>query len=250
MANFVLVHGIFGGARSWRALSPVLRARGHEVYPQSLTGLGERAHLAGPHTNLSTHIQDIVAIIESEDLRDVVLVGHSYGGMAITGAADRIPERIAHLVYLDALLPADGEACSDLEGFDQVLAMRIEDGWLLRPPDLPNLARLPSRGHPMGTLTEKLHLSMPLDERQFTRTYVLGAGSPKPPPEQQTGNFWNAAKRVRHDPAWRYVELPLGHDLHREHADVIAGLLSDLVKNEYPVSEALPPADKVDSPFL
>jgi pimeloyl-ACP methyl ester carboxylesterase len=248
MANFVLVHGIFGGARSWRALTPMLRSRGHEVYAHSLTGLGERAHLAGPHTNLSTHIQDIVAIIESEDLSDVVLVGHSYGGMVITGAADRVPERIAHLVYLDALLPGDGEACSDLEGFDQVLAMRLDDGWLLRPPELPNLARLPSRGHPMGTLTEKLHLSRPLEERAFTRTYVLGAGSPKPSPEQQTGNFWNAAKRVCHDPAWRYVELPLGHDLHREHADVIAGLLFDLVKNENPASEARPPGDNVDSP--
>jgi pimeloyl-ACP methyl ester carboxylesterase len=250
MTNFVLVHGIFGGARSWRALVPLLRARGHEVYAQSLTGLGERAHLAGPQTNLSTHIQDIVAIIESEDLREVVLAGHSYGGMVITGAADRVPERIAHLVYVDALLPADGKACSDLEGFDQVLAMRLEDGWLLRPPDLPDMARLPSRGHPMGTLTEKLHLSMPLEERAFTRTYVIAGGSPVPRPEEQVGNFWNAAKRVRHHPAWRYVELPFGHDLHREHADVIAGLLFDLVKNENPVSEALPPADKVDSPFL
>jgi pimeloyl-ACP methyl ester carboxylesterase len=238
MASFVLVHGIFGGGRSWYRLAPLLRARGHVVFAQSLTGLGERSHLGGPDTNLSTHIQDVVAIIESEDLHDVVLVGHSYGGAVITGAADRAAERIAHLVYLDALLPADGEACSDLEGFDQVLAMRLEDGWLLRPPDTPNMARLPSRGHPFATLTEKMHLSRPLEEQAFTRTYVIAAGSPAPPPEGQTGNFWRAAKRVRHDPAWRFVQLPLGHDLHREHADVIAGLLFDLVKGEPPPAAA------------
>src|SRR5438874_2803985 len=110
MRTYVLVHGAWGGNHSWRDFAPILWARGHEVFAPSLTGLGERVHLGGPQTDLSTHIQDVVNCIEYQDLHDVVLVGHSYGGMVVTGVADRLPDRIRRLVYLDALLPDSGES--------------------------------------------------------------------------------------------------------------------------------------------
>lgn len=226
MTTFVLVHGAWGSARSWRRLVPLLRARGHEVFAESLTGMGERRHLGGPDTSLSTHVLDVIGIIEHHELYDLTLVCHSYGGMVITAVADRIPERIAHLVYLDAMLPTDGQSCVDMEGGNELASLPTEDGWLLLPPR-PDAPR-PSRGHPVGTVREKVHLTAPLEEQNFTRTYVKAAGSPQPAPDDQTGNFWNAATRVRHDPAWRYVELPFGHSLPNEAPEAIAGLLQQL----------------------
>jgi len=232
MAAFVLVHGAFGGALSWRRAAPLLRQRGHDVFAPSLTGLGDRAHLGGPQTNLSTHIQFVVGIMEHWDLRDTVLVGHSYGGFVVAGVADRVPERIAHLVFLDALLPRDGESCMDLEGSEQLRAMAVEDGWLVLLPETPGVPSPPSRGHPLGTLEEKLHFSMPLEQQPFSRTYVKAGQPPQPPPDEPQGNFWNAANRVKPDPAWRYFELPGGHAMHREQPETVAGLLLDLVRAE------------------
>src|SRR4051794_30531978 len=108
MATFVLVHGAIVGGWCWRWVAPRLRSAGHEVYAPTLTGLGERVHLASPDTDLETHIRDIDNVLRFEDLTDVVLVGWSYGGMIVAGAADRAPERIAQLVYLDADAPRDG----------------------------------------------------------------------------------------------------------------------------------------------
>jgi pimeloyl-ACP methyl ester carboxylesterase len=114
MATFVIVHGAWSGAHAWRWVRPLLRDAGHEVFTPSLTGLGERAHLAAPEVDLDTHVRDVVAVLEFEDLRDVALVGHSYGGPVITGAADQVPGRVAQLVYLDAEVPRDGESEMDL----------------------------------------------------------------------------------------------------------------------------------------
>ena len=229
MTAFVLVHGAFGGATSWRQLEPLLRAQGHEVFAPSLTGLGDRSHLGGPQTNLSTHIQDIVGTFELWDLRDAVLVGHSLGGFVITGAADRVPERIAHLVYLDAILPEDGQSAMDLEGSEQLRELSREDGWLVLRPENPGGATPPSRGLPIGTLEEKLHLSKPLEEQPFTRTYVKASQPQQPPPGEPQGNFWDAAARVLSHPAWRYAQVPGGHGMHRESPATVAGLLLDLL---------------------
>ena len=107
MATFVIVHGAWGGAWSWnKYIVPMLREAGQTVFAVTLTGLGERSHLSTPEVSLDTHIQDVVNVLFYEDLNDVILVGHSYGGNVITGAADRIPERIQQLVYLDAATPA------------------------------------------------------------------------------------------------------------------------------------------------
>ena len=124
MATFVIVHGAWSGAHAWRWVRPLLRAAGHDVVTPSLTGLGERAHLATPATNLDTHADDVAAVLHYEDLTDVVLVGHSYGGMVITGVADRIPERIGQLVYLDADVPREGESMMDLVPADDAPATR------------------------------------------------------------------------------------------------------------------------------
>src|SRR5947208_13380542 len=111
MATFVIVHGAWGGAWSWnRIVVPLLRRRGHAVYAVTLTGLGERTHLASPDVTLDTHIQDVVNVLFYEDLTDVILVGHSYGGNVITGVADRDPDRLQQLVYLDAATPSDGQS--------------------------------------------------------------------------------------------------------------------------------------------
>ena len=135
MATFVLVHPAWFGGWCWKKVVPLLRAQGHEVHTPTLTGLGERAHLATPEVGLSTHIADVVNVMSYEDLGDVVLVGNSSGGNVITGVADRVPERIAQLVYLDAFVPADGQGIVDMLPPDrrqtvEALVQAEGDGWL------------------------------------------------------------------------------------------------------------------------
>lgn len=116
MAIFVLVHGGGHGGWCFQPLTRVLRDNGHEVYAPTLTGLGERAHLFRAGVDLDCHVNDIVALLYYEDLRGAILVGHSYGGMVITGAADHAPDRVGHLVYLDAMAPKDGQSLVDVAG--------------------------------------------------------------------------------------------------------------------------------------
>ena len=106
--TYVLVPGFWLGGWAWRPVTDALRARGHEVYPVTLTGLGERAHLATPDVDLDTHITDVANLLRYEDLRDVVLVGHSYGGLVVTGVADQLPDRVRQLVYVDTGPLPDG----------------------------------------------------------------------------------------------------------------------------------------------
>src|ERR1051325_5380741 len=138
MATIVIVHGAFGGGWEWSAVAALLRARGHEVFTPTLTGFGERVHLATPETRLETHIQDILNVLRYEDLHQVVLTGQSYGGMVITGVADRAPERVTHLVYLNALVPQNGESVFDLS--PPAFRQRLEEaaqtsgaGWCIPP---------------------------------------------------------------------------------------------------------------------
>ncbi len=116
MATFVLVHGGGHGGWCYQFVARIMRERGHEVYTPTLTGLGEREHLLSPDVDLEMQITDIVKVLEFEDLQDVYLVGHSYGGMVITGVADRVPVRIANLVYLDAAYPENGQSLVDVAG--------------------------------------------------------------------------------------------------------------------------------------
>ncbi|MFG1709452.1 alpha/beta fold hydrolase [Nonomuraea sp. M3C6] len=114
MNTFVLLHGAWQGGWVWQRVAPLLRAAGHEVHTPTLTGVSDRAHLLNPQIGLSTHIQDVVALVEAHDARDVVLVGHSYAGQVVTGVADRIGERLAKRIHLDAFVGDDGEAAIDL----------------------------------------------------------------------------------------------------------------------------------------
>lgn len=116
MATYVLVHGGGHGGWCYQKVARLLRGEGHEVHALSLTGLGERSHLIGPSVDLDTHVTDVTALLHYEDLADVILVGHSYGGMVITGAADRAADRVGRLVYLDAACPKDGQSLVDVSG--------------------------------------------------------------------------------------------------------------------------------------
>jgi pimeloyl-ACP methyl ester carboxylesterase len=116
MATYVLVHGGGHGGWCYQRVARILRGAGHEVYAPTLTGLGERAHLLNKDIDLDLHIRDVVALLFYEDLRDVILVGHSYGGMVITGIADRAADRIGRLVYLDAANPVNGQSLVDVAG--------------------------------------------------------------------------------------------------------------------------------------
>jgi pimeloyl-ACP methyl ester carboxylesterase len=138
MATIVIVHGALTGGWRWKEVRQALLAVGHEVYAPTLTGLGERSHLASPAIDLDTHMQDVLNVVEFEDLHDVVLVGHSYGGMVITAVADRAPARLARLIYLDALLPRDGECVYDMfppedRAAEEEQARLYGDGWRIPP---------------------------------------------------------------------------------------------------------------------
>jgi pimeloyl-ACP methyl ester carboxylesterase len=240
MTAYVLVHGAWGGSYGWREFARLLRAQGHEVFVPSLTGLGEREHLSNPEVGLDTHIQDVVNAIDFEDLQDIVLVGHSYGGMVVTGVVDRMPDRIAHLVYEDAFLPRDGESCADLGGAGGAARFRerLIDGWKVPgtptvPAGTPMTPEMTARERkrrpmPIKTLEDKVTLRRPLEDYAFTRTYVKAGGQPGQAAQRGAGAFWQAAEYTRNHPAWRYYELPCGHGVHRELPYAFLGIMLSL----------------------
>ena len=153
MATFVVAHGAWSAGWAWKKMRPLMRAAGHELWTPTYTGLGERAHLGHADVSLDTHIQDIVAVLEIEDLNDVILIGHSYGGMVATGVADRARARIRHLVYLDAFAPTDGQAVFDLVPPDIAAKMRAGaagERERLRHSVEPDAVRHGGRGSGLG----------------------------------------------------------------------------------------------------
>jgi len=220
MATFVIVHGAWGGAWSWnKRVVPLLRQAGHDVYAVTLTGLGDRTHLATPDVDLSTHIQDVVNVLFYEDLSNVVLVGHSYGGNVITGVADRVPERLQQLVYLDAATPVDGQSSVDRwPGRREAVIAQAEkegDGWRVPPgsppPDqsaeITEWARPRRTPHPLKTMLQKTRLER--GETTLPRAFVYCTLDKTPGSPQA-----ERAERVRNDPRWRFFELNTGHNLH------------------------------------
>ena len=137
MAVLVVAHGAWSSGWAWRKMRPLLRAAGHDLFTPSYTGLGERQHLASRAVNLSLHIDDVVNVLEFEDLRNVVLIGHSFGGLVATGVADRARGRVARIIYVDAFVPEDGRSLMDMlpvqarEGM--TAACRAGDGWRVPP---------------------------------------------------------------------------------------------------------------------
>lgn len=233
MATYVLVHGAWGGAHVWRKVRPLLRTAGHDVFTSSLTGIGERSHLSTPQVNLSMHIEDIVNVLHYEDLSDIVLVGFSHGGMVVTGVVDRMGERVAHLVYLDAFLPSDGDSAFGMIGSG--MEQQNEGDWLVPSParqydDPAEQAWAETRrvGHPRGCFTEPVHLSKPLEQWPFSRTYIKATGEPRPsgPPHP----FWRAADSTRNNPAWRYREIETTHMVPHNKPEELIELLLEVIR--------------------
>ncbi len=235
MSTFVLVHGAWGGADTWKPVRPRLQAVGHQVFTPGLTGIGERVHLASPQVNLTTHIDDVVNHILYEDLTDIVLLGFSYGGMVVTGALAHIADRIRHLVYLDAFVPADGQSLGDLAGHPRSPASSVGEQWLVppRPPVFDdsteaawNEVRLTPQ--PGRCFSEPVRLHQPIEDHTFGRTYIkalddlrtTGAANP----------FWNVADRLRDHPAWNYHEVDTNHMIPQNRPAELVRLLLDLAE--------------------
>ena len=228
MATFVIVHGGFSGAWEWRAFAPLLQQAGHEVLRTTLTGLGERAHLASPAVSLDTHVHDVVNVLVYEDLRDVILVGHSYGGAVVTGAAERVPERLAHLVFVDAFVPEDGQAVVDLLGPEVTADWRervrtLGDGWRLPSPFPGATAR--HAPAPWKPVEEPLAVRDPA-AAALPRTYIHCTAKPNPDAPVYA-HFRDVAARA---PArgWRLRELPTGHLPMRSAPQALADLLLEV----------------------
>lgn len=136
MATFVLVHGSWHSGRVWDRVVPIVTEAGHHVFAPTLSGYGEKQHLLGPEVGVETHTRDVVDLILSNDLTEVILVGHSYAGLVVSSAASRVPERVRHLVYLDAMVPEDAENAIDIMPISQFLvdlALQSESGWRIPP---------------------------------------------------------------------------------------------------------------------
>lgn len=206
--TFVIVHGAWGGSWAFRQVDALLTEKGCKVYRPSLTGLGERVHLASPEVGLSTHINDVVNMILFEDLHDVILVGHSYGGMVITGVADRVPERIRRLVYLDAFLPEDGESVMSVFGgrADWVKSM-AKDGFIVPPwvkPDQPPPHDVPQ---PLKTFTETIVLKNKAAQ-QLAGTYILTVDKGR---QAKDDDFASQSERAKRR-GWPVLQLESDHN--------------------------------------
>jgi pimeloyl-ACP methyl ester carboxylesterase len=232
MSTFVLVHGAWSGSFNWHLLLPLLRAAGHEVYTPCLTGLGERSHLLSRDVTLATHIADVVNALYFQDLRDVVLVGHSYAGRVVTGAAPEVADRIAHLVYLDALLPEFSAA----PGPPPTEAPEPDD-WLVPPvprslPDKVEEAWLAERRRPIprACFTEPLLMPRPIEDYDFSLTYIKATADARENAQPERSAFWLAADRVRDNPRWRYREIATSHMVQNEQPVQLRDLLLEVIQ--------------------
>jgi pimeloyl-ACP methyl ester carboxylesterase len=235
MSTFVLVHGAWGGAHGLRHLRRRLQAAGHEAFTPSLSGIGERVHLASPLVNLGTHIRDVVNQVLYEDLQDIVLLGFSYGGFVVTGALEHIGDRVRHLVYLDAFVPASGDTVwGHVRGPGRAGITLGEEWWLAGPvrefDDPAEAAWMAARRspHPKGCFTEPVFLAQPLESYPFTRSYIKATAAP--PEDPGNAAFWRAARHAQGSPAWRYHEIDSNHMLASNRPDELAALLLELVR--------------------
>ncbi|TMR92355.1 alpha/beta fold hydrolase [Nonomuraea basaltis] len=219
MTTFVLIPGMCHGGWCFEEVARQLRDHGHRVLPLTLTGVAERSHLLHGTVNLDTHIQDVTALLAAEDIQDAVLAGHSYGGMVITGVADRMPERVGSLVYLDAMVPGHGDSCwslvSDQER--QWYADVVDTGYAVRPLPFFDPRATP---HPLATLLQPLHLTGGL-ARVRRRDYVYAAAWDGQSP------FTPVYRRLCTDPSWRTHALDSGHNLMRDAPHDLVKILLD-----------------------
>jgi pimeloyl-ACP methyl ester carboxylesterase len=244
--TFVLVHPAWHGAWLWKKVVPLLREHGYHVSTPTLTGLGERSHLARPEIGLEVHIVDVVNALRHEDLRDVVLVGHSSSGAVVTGVADRVPERIAQVVYLDAFVPDDGQSVFDLVAPERRQAMETlvkteGEDWLLprfAPPPWERIVRdmwgvtndedvrwmidrlVPT---PVGHFRDPVRRTNPSAEK-LPRAYVRCLQFPNP-------RFDKHSEMAQRSALWRYRELSGPHHAAITVPDKVSDLLLDLARS-------------------
>jgi pimeloyl-ACP methyl ester carboxylesterase len=251
MTTYVLVGGAWLGGWCWQPVTAQLRAQGHDVYPVTLTGLGERSHLASRDVDLDTYIADVVSVIEFEDLQDVVLVGHSYAGLVVTAAADRIPERISLLTYLDSGPVPDATDYLDLQppAASQLIERLVEEagnGWQVPMPSWDELEgvlgaslaglgpdeRSQMRGRataqPLRTWTQPVSLKNPA--REQLPKLLITCSFPLAQVRQMIadGHPWFAELA---SPQWSFLELPTGHWPMFSEPDRLADLLLHLPAN-------------------
>jgi pimeloyl-ACP methyl ester carboxylesterase len=229
MATFVLVHGAWHGGWCYSRVAQLLRAQGHQVYTPTLTGLGERSHLASDRITLSTHAADVVNVLTFENLRDVVLLGHSYGGMVISSVVEAVPDRIAALVYLDAFVPEDGQSLHDLVPEAQRARQRemaAANGGFIPPIPAANFnvneadrayVDAQCNPHPFETMRERLVLTG-ARERVAHKTYLRAANYP-------SISFEAARERFTGQPGWFVDAIPAGHDVMLDAPEALADSL-------------------------
>ncbi len=231
MKTFVLVHGAWHGGWGWARVAGRLRSRGHTVFTPTLTGLGERSHLLHSGINATTHITDILNLIEFEELSDIVLIGHSYGGCVISGVAEKVPGAIRSIVFLDAFLPDDGDATLDLvqpavqkviraaiARGDSTVPVRNAAAFNVNEKDRAWVDSL-AGPHPIGTFTEKLKLIGARD-RIAKKAYIRASGYPNV-------SFEKAHARAEAE-GWRTYEVPCGHDVMIDEPDRLTEILLEV----------------------
>lgn len=233
--TYVLVHGAYGGGWIWRDVAAGLRAQGHRVWTPTQTGLGERSHLMSRQITVDTHVGDIANVIETDELRDIILVGHSYGGIAVTGVADRMTDRIRHVVYLDALLPENGKTVFGIlpPGLEAArrktadeqgggVALPVPPAAAFPIPDSQNkdwfMRRL--RPHPIGTYLSPVRLDKPLGA-SLPVTYVAYTNPALAAIEP-------SRVRARATEGWKYVDLPVPHDVEIPSPQTVIDLLAGI----------------------
>ena len=235
MANYLLVHGAWHGGWCWRRVTDILRAKGHAVFTPTLTGLGERAHLARPDVDLETHIADVIGVLDAEELDDVILCGHSYGGMVITPVLDRRTDRFRAGIWLDAFVPEDGHSL--IEGWPHERAQHVReevavrgDGWKLAPlpPDYFGVmddddAEWVTRRcvpQPFRTFTQHVHLSGAW-KTVPKKMYLLAEFHPN-------SSFDRFATPLSAQPDWDVRRVPSGHDVMIDTPELLADIFLEL----------------------
>ena len=230
--TFVLVHGAWHGGWCWRRVSDLLERQGHKVFTPTLTGLGERSHLLRAGVNVSTHVTDVVNVLKWEGLSNVVLCGHSYGGMVISGVAEQMGSAIASIVFLDAFVPENGEAVASLTGPAVQDALRAaqqkgELGIAPRPAEAFGVnerdrAWVDSKcvPQPIGTFTEAMAITG-ARERIGNKAYIRAASYANP-------GFDKALARLKADKSWRTYDVPCGHDVMVDMPERLAEILVEV----------------------
>lgn len=230
--TFLVCHGAWSAGWAWKKMHPLMRAAGHRLVTPSYTGLGERAHLANPSIDLETHIQDVLNVITYEDLRDIVLLGHSYGGVVATGVVDRISDRVTQLIYVDAFVPRDGQSLFDLnEPAQEAMrdAAKNADGWrippMATPPDTApaDLEWLTARRVSMPIKCFETKLKLQRGEPTLPRSYIYAT---RITPADTFGQF---ARRTRSEARWRYNEIDASHSPNVTAPETLMTLLQKIV---------------------